>query len=151
MYLRNFRVVSARRFFCQKRKISDSKTIRLHNGVELPIIGFGATSRGQKNLEEIQSVAEFAIDCGYRLIDTAYYYQNEKYIGAAIRKKISEGIIKRDEIFVVTKLHGYFHARDRVKVGLLESLKNLGLEYVDSFLIHTPIAFKVSLRKSFFI
>lgn len=143
MYLPRIRLFPVLRYFCQKRNLADSKTILLHNGVQMPIIGFGATSRGQSKLEEIQPFAEFAIDCGYRLIDTAYFYQNEKYIGAAIRKKISEGIIKREEIFVVTKLHGYFHAKNQVQVGLHESLQNLGLDYVDLFLIHTPIAFKV--------
>lgn len=86
---------------------------------------------------------ELAIDCGYRHIDTAYFYQNEKEIGEAIRKKIAAGTVKRSDMFVVTKLHGYFHAKNEVKKGLQESLAHLGLDHVDLFLVHSPISMKV--------
>lgn len=83
-----------------------------------------------------------AIDHGIRLIDTAFIYLNENEIGKAIKEKIDEGVIQREDMFVVTKLWNTHHRPDLVKGACMQSLKNLGLEYVDLYLMHNPYAFR---------
>ena len=80
-----------------------------------------------------------ALKESYRLIDTAAVYGNEEVIGRALK----DSSIKREEIFVVTKLHSGKHGFESAKESLKESLQRLGLEYVDLFLIHTPVPGKV--------
>lgn len=83
-----------------------------------------------------------AIDNGVRLIDTACVYFNENEVGKAINEKIDEGVIKREDMFVVTKLWNTHHRSDLVKDACMQSLKKLGLEYVDLYLMHNPYAFR---------
>lgn len=80
-----------------------------------------------------------ALESGYRNIDTAYFYQNEADIGKAINEKISSGELKREEIFVVTKLWNIYHDPKHVEMACRKSLKNLGLDYIDQYLMHTPL------------
>jgi aldehyde reductase len=83
-----------------------------------------------------------AIDAGYRHIDSAFAYGNEAEVGAAVRDKIAEGVVEREDMFIVTKLWNTFHRPDLVEPSLRESLKNFGLDYVDLYLIHMPMAHK---------
>lgn len=83
-----------------------------------------------------------AIDHGYRHIDTALFYQNEAQVGQAIREKIADGTVKREEIFLVTKLWNTYHEPSKVEDGCKISLANLGLDYIDLYLIHTPMGSK---------
>lgn len=83
-----------------------------------------------------------AIDHGVRLIDTAAIYSNEYEIGKAIKVKIDEGVMKREDMCIVTKLWNTHHRPDLVKDAFMQSLKNLGLEYVDLYLMHNPYAFR---------
>lgn len=83
-----------------------------------------------------------AIDHGYRHIDTALFYQNEAQVGQAIREKIADGTVKRDEIFLVTKLWNTYHDPTKVEDGCKISLANLGLDYIDLYLMHTPMGSK---------
>lgn len=76
-----------------------------------------------------------AIDAGYRHFDTAYVY------GKAIREKIAEGAVRREDIFYVTKLWNTFHRADQVERLFRQSLANSGLDYIDLFLIHFPVGF----------
>jgi aldehyde reductase len=89
-----------------------------------------------------------AIDAGYRHIDTAFVYENEKSVGEAINEKIAEGVVKREEIFVVTKL--WVTHFDRVEEACKNSLEKLGLEYIDLYLIHAPISAKYVDETTFF-
>ncbi|RWS22229.1 aldose reductase-like protein [Leptotrombidium deliense] len=83
----------------------------------------------------------FAISqAGYRHIDCALIYGNEKEVGKAINDVIDEGIVTRDELFVTSKLWHTFHSRQRVLEGCRKSLSDLGLSYLDLFLIHAPFA-----------
>ncbi len=106
-------------------------TLTLNNGVAMPVLGFGVF---QSPPEETTAAVETAIADGYRLIDTAASYDNEREVGAAIR---ASGI-DRTEIFVTTKLwisdYGYEALR-----GFDGCLRRLGLDYVDLFLLHQPV------------
>jgi aldehyde reductase len=116
-----------------------SPTITLNNGKEMPIIGLGTYNSTGNSV--YQSVKD-AIHIGYRHIDTAYLYQNEKEIGKALKEVFAEGKVKRQEVFVISKLWHTFHSRSRVIEGIKKSLENLGLEYLDLFLIHFPFGLK---------
>ena len=118
---------------------SISHTITLSDGNRMPVIGLG-TYRAVGN-ESYESVVE-ALHAGYRHIDTAYLYENEDEIGRALKQVFSEGKIKRQDVFVVSKLWHTFHSRPLVMKGIEESLKKLGLEYLDLYLIHFPFGLK---------
>ena len=107
-----------------------SSTYALNNGVKIPVLGFGTW---QLNYQEGQKAVNQALKFGYRLIDTAAYYQNEAEVGEAIR---ASGI-SRSEIFVVTKLWNSDHFM--AKEAFEKSLANLGLGYIDLYLIHWPV------------
>jgi len=109
-----------------------SHTVSLNDGHTLPAIGFGTwTLTG----EEATRVVHSALEVGYRLIDTAPRYENEREVGAAIR---ASGIARR-ELFVATKLRGADHGYRSTLAGLDRSLELLGLEDVDLYLIHWPL------------
>lgn len=116
-----------------------SPTITLSDGNRMPAIGLG-TYRAVGN-QSYESVVE-ALNAGYRHIDTAYLYENEEEIGRALRDVFSQGKIKRQDVFVVSKLWHTFHSRPLVTKGIQESLKKLGLEYLDLYLIHFPFGLK---------
>jgi diketogulonate reductase-like aldo/keto reductase len=77
-----------------------------------------------------------AINSGYRHFDTAYRYNNEKGIGTALKELIAQNRIKREDVFITSKVWNNFHSRPLVVEGLKISLKNLGLEYLDLALVH---------------
>lgn len=89
----------------------------------------------------VQEAVEVALDAGYRHVDCAYFYQNETEIGAAFQKKLGEGRLKRDELYVVSKLWNSFHAPQDVKPAFLKSLTMLNLDYLDLYLMHSPMGF----------
>jgi 2,5-diketo-D-gluconate reductase A len=108
-------------------------TLTLNNGVQMPIIGFGVY---QIPAEQTQQTVEQALAAGYRHLDTAASYGNEEAVGAAIK---ASGIA-REELFVTTKL--WIQARpgeDVVKAAFDTSLRKLGLDHLDLYLIHQPL------------
>jgi 2,5-diketo-D-gluconate reductase A len=107
-------------------------TIDLNNGVSIPQLGFGVF---QIDPDETKDATLQAFEVGYRHIDTAQMYGNEKGVGEAI----AESGIARDEIFVTSKLNNGFHAHDDALKAFDGTLEKLGLEQVDLFLIHWPL------------
>lgn len=110
-------------------------TLKLNNGHEIPTFGLG-TYAGKG----IKDVIKLSIDLGYRLIDTAFVYANEKEIGEGIAEKIKDGTVKREDLFVVTKLWNTRHKPEHVVPAMQRSLSSLGLDYVDLYLMHWPFA-----------
>lgn len=106
--------------------------ITLNNGVRMPQLGFGVYQI--PDAAECQRAVEDALSVGYRLLDTAASYGNEEAVGAAIR---ASGL-PRDEVFVTTKLWMSDASYEGAKRGFDASLKRLGLDYVDLYLIHQP-------------
>lgn len=82
-----------------------------------------------------------AIDVGYRHFDTAFLYGNEREVGEAIREKIADGTVNRENIFIVTKLWNTHHEPEKVEAVCRVSNENLGLDYIDLYLMHYPVAF----------
>jgi 2,5-diketo-D-gluconate reductase A len=107
-------------------------TIALNNGVEIPQLGFGVF---QIKPEETADAVAAALEVGYRHIDTAEMYQNEKGVGEGIRRSG----IDRDEIFVTSKLNNGFHAREDALQAIDRTLTELGFDQVDLFLVHWPL------------
>lgn len=111
-------------------------TFTLSNGVKIPCIGFGTWQAPDGDVT--YNAVKAALNSGYRHIDTATAYANEESVGKAIRDFLEESGIKREEIFVTTKLHNKDHGYDNTKRAIENSLKLLGLDYIDLYLIHWP-------------
>ncbi|XP_061187904.1 aldo-keto reductase family 1 member B10-like [Saccostrea echinata] len=112
------------------------KTIQLNNGKEMPIIGLGTW---QSPKDEVKAALLAALDAGYRHIDTAYSYMNEDAIGEALQEIFKSGKVKREDLFIVTKLPLIHMDPKLVKRSLELSLKNFQLSYLDLYLVHFPI------------
>ena len=110
---------------------TDVPAVRLNDGAEIPQFGFGVF---QIPAEETVTAVRTALDAGYRHIDTAQMYGNEAEVGRAI----AESGVPREEIFVTTKLNNDCHGYDAALGALDESLRKLGFDHVDLFLIHWP-------------
>lgn len=106
----------------------------LSNGVKIPVVGFGL-HRIPEGKITVNSV-KCAIKAGYRHIDTAWAYKNQIGVGKAIKECIDEGIIKREDIFVTSKLYVHSMSYDSALENFQDSLEQLGLDYLDLYLIH---------------
>lgn len=108
------------------------KTIELNNGVQMPILGFGVFQIPDQ--DECEKVVLEAIETGYRLIDTAASYGNEKAVGNAIKKSG----VNREDLFTTTKIWVQDMGYEKTKIAFQKSLDLLQLEYLDLLLIHQP-------------
>ena len=107
-------------------------TITLNNGVEIPQLGFGVF---QIEPEQTREATLTALEVGYRHIDTAQMYGNEKEVGQAVR----DSGLAREDLFVTSKLNNGFHAYDDALGAFEQSLKDLDIDYLDLFLVHWPL------------
>ncbi len=115
-----------------KRETSNELACKLNTGASMPLLGLGVYDMHNKEAE--QAVLD-ALEIGYRLIDTASMYGNEKEIGNAIRKSG----IKREEIFVTTKLNNTDHGFESALKAFDRSMSILDIDYIDLYLVHWPI------------
>ena len=106
-------------------------TITLNNGAEIPVLGIGTYAL---NPQQAEKSVYWALKAGYRLIDTARIYGNEQAVGSAIRRAISVGIVKREELFVTTKM--WTADFDNGDAAVNASLEKLGLDYIDLMILH---------------
>lgn len=107
--------------------------VTLNNGIKMPLVGFGVF---ELTPEETEECVSNAIDCGYRLFDTAQAYYNEEFVGNAIKEAIENGKVKREDLFITTKVWVTEFTYEKARESILESLKKLQLDYVDLVLIH---------------
>lgn len=110
----------------------DEKYRTLYNGIKMPSIGFGTYKSGKD--EDTARIVKYALEIGYRQIDTASFYGNEVGVG----KGIKDSGIKREEIFLVTKLWNDDHGYENTIKAFNKSLEKLQVEYIDLYLIHWP-------------
>ena len=104
----------------------------LNNGLKMPMVGLGVYNISEK---ETQRVVEEALSVGYRSIDTAAMYYNEKGVGDAVKSSA----IPREQLFITTKICDSCHTREETLRSVDHSMKQLGLDYVDLMLIHWPV------------
>jgi diketogulonate reductase-like aldo/keto reductase len=115
-------------------QLSSAATVKLNNGVDIPLLGLGVYQSPPG--KTTQDAVRHALKCGYRLVDTARVYGNEQDVGLAIR----ESRLPREEVFVTTKLWNSDHGYDSTIRACEESLRRLGLNYLDLYLIHWPVS-----------
>jgi diketogulonate reductase-like aldo/keto reductase len=110
-----------------------------NGGGEIPALGFGTSlSDNTKTRDAVKA----AVEIGFRHLDAAERYRNEAAVGAALKELFDDGTVRREDLFVTTKLWNNNHRPERVKPALQTSLDKLGLDAVDLYLVHTPFAFE---------
>jgi len=123
-------------------------TIDLINGTKMPVVGLGTWQA--TNPVELEKALDVALSAGYRHIDTAYMYQNEEVIGKVLKRWLDSGKIKREELYIVTKLPPIGMRKEHVGYFLEKQLKSLQLDYVDLYLVHMAIGFQYVDDKNLF-
>ena len=111
-------------------------TYKLNTGAEMPVIGLGTFGSDKYTAEEIADAVYGAVKFGYRLIDCAEVYGNEREIGGALKRLFDDGVVKREELFITSKVWNDHH--EDVAGACRRSLEALGLEYLDLYFIHWP-------------
>lgn len=115
-----------------------SLSVKLRNGTNMPLIGFGTWNL---NNNETGDAVKVAIDAGYRHFDCAPIYGNEIEVGNALKAKMDSGEVNRQDLFIISKLWNTMHAISDVRPAVEKTLTDLQLDYLDLYLMHFPIAF----------
>jgi len=113
------------------------ETLTLANGSQFPSMGLGLWKIPEASTA---AMTYAALGCGYRHLDSAFDYGNEVQTGEGIARALKDGICKREELWVTSKLWNTYHKKEHVRPALEKSLSDLGLDYLDLYLIHFPIA-----------
>ncbi|KAM5143950.1 aldo-keto reductase family 1 member C1-like [Callospermophilus lateralis] len=121
---------------------SKHQFVQLSDGHFIPGLGFGTYKPQEVPNSKTTEATKIAIEAGFRHIDCAYLYQVEEEVGQAVRSKIADGTVKREDIFYTSKLWCTFHRPELVQSSLERSLKKLHFDYVDLYLIHYPFSMK---------
>lgn len=116
-----------------------SKTLPLKNGRAIPALGFGTLIPDPRDTVR---ATKAALEAGFRQFDCSERYRNEAAVGEAVEGALRGGVVRRDELFVATKLWNNNHRPERVKPAFEASLRRLRLDYADLYLMHTPFAFR---------
>src|SRR5689334_212643 len=114
-----------------------SAAIALNNGLSIPQLGLGVYQSGRGRATE--DPVTWALAAGYRHVDTAAMYGNEREVGAALQRAVAAGSVRREDVFVTTKLWNSDHGYDEALRGFDQSYRRLGLEQIDLFLLHWPV------------
>src|SRR3954466_5770733 len=120
-------------------RLRDRRIPLVHGSGAIPAVGFGTLI---PDPAATRQATKTALEVGFRSFDCAERYRNEDAVGAAMREVFNAGRIKREDVFVATKLWNTNHRPERVKPALEGSLRRLQLDYADCYLIHTPFAFQ---------
>jgi alcohol dehydrogenase (NADP+) len=115
------------------------KNLIFKNEDKLPILGLGTW---KSKPGEVRQAVYWAIEAGYRHIDCAAIYQNEREVGQGIADALADGLVKRKELFITSKLWNDSHRHDDVKAALEKTLSDLRLDNLDLYLVHWPVVFK---------
>jgi len=125
------------------KEIRQLQTVCLKMGkdVNMPMLGLGTLNMAD---DELNRAIRYAVSIGYRLFDCAWVYGNEAQIGIALEQALAEsnGRVKREDLFIVSKVWNTHHSKEMVRKSFDESCKNLRVKYLDLFLIHWPTGFK---------
>ena len=111
---------------------------KLSNGQEIPCIGMGTFGSDRFTPEQVSNAVAGAIRCGYRLFDCASVYGNEDLIGKVLEEAMKEGVVKREELFIASKVWNDMHGRGDVLLSCAQTLKDLRLDYLDFYFVHWP-------------
>ena len=112
--------------------------ISLNKGSEIPVIGLGTFGSDHITNEQIAEAVKYAIEIGYRHFDCASVYGNEADIGRILAEMINNGSVKRDELWITSKVWSDMHGEEQVIESCKKSLSDLQLDYLDLYLIHWP-------------
>lgn len=120
-------------------ELRDTRFALNHGNGEMPAVGFGTLFR---DLSVTTQAVKDAIDAGFRHFDCAERYRNEEGVGVAIKETLEAGKIRREDLFITTKLWNTNHRPERVQPAFEASCRRLQVDYIDCYLIHTPFAFQ---------
>ena len=113
-------------------------TRQLSNGMVIPCIGMGTFGSDMFTPQQVSAAVDGAIRLGYRLFDCAAIYGNEDLIGKVFEKALNDSIVKREELFVTSKVWNNMHGQGDVLKSIKKTLNDLKLDYVDAFFVHWP-------------
>ena len=119
--------------------LRDTRFPLIHGAGEMPAVGFGTLFR---DLSVTTQAVKAALEAGFRHFDCAERYRNEEMVGVALQEVIEAGKVRREDVFITTKLWNTNHRPERVEPAFEASCRRLQVDYIDCYLIHTPFAFK---------